>query len=210
MFLWYHVRHNNPVKIHSESITQKDKALANDLNYDGIKFPVDREEISKTETKSNICINVFCYENKLTFPIYNSDQIFENSIDLLLIINAKKSHYVYIKDLDGFTFHKATNKNKKYFSKSCLQCFTSRKILTEHKEVCLRTNGAQSVRLEKGTTDFKNYFKQIPVQFKFYADFECNLIKIESYEGSWSKNIKITFLVVLLTNLFVLMINLVS
>ena len=74
MFLWYHVRHNNPVKIHSESITQKDKALANDLNYDGIKFPVDKEEISKIETTNNICINVFCYENKLTFSFYNSDQ----------------------------------------------------------------------------------------------------------------------------------------
>ena len=133
---------------------------------------------------------MLCYENKLTFPIYNSDQIFESSIDLLLIINAKKSHYAYVKDLDGFTFHKATNKNKKYFCKSFLQCFSSRKILAEHKEVCLRTNSAQSVRLKKGTTDFKNFFKQIPVEFKFYADFEFNLIKIESYEGYCSKNIK--------------------
>ena len=103
----------------------------------------------------------------MTFPIYNSDQIFEISIDFLLIINAKKSHYAYVKDLDGFTFHKATNKNKKYFCKSFLQCFSSRKILAEHKEVCLRTNSAQSVRLEKGTTDFKKFFKQIPVEFKF-------------------------------------------
>ena len=42
------------------------------------------------------------------------------------------------------------------------------------KKVCLSINGAQSVRLEKGTTEFKNYFKQIPVPFKAYADFECN------------------------------------
>ena len=68
--------------------------------------------------------------------------------------------------------------------------------------------GAQSVRFEKGTIDFKNYFKQIPVPFKVYADFECNLENVENYEGSYSKNIKITFLAVLLTNLFVLMKNL--
>ena len=43
-----------------------------------------------------------------------------------------------------------------------------------------------------------------------YADFECNLESVESYEGSYSKNIKITFLAVLFTNLFVLMKNLVS
>ena len=30
---------------------------------------------------------------------------------------------------------------------------------------------AQSVRLEKGTIEFKNHFKQIPVPFKIYADF---------------------------------------
>ena len=68
-----------------------------------------------------------------------------------------------------------------------MQCFSSKNILTEHKKVCLSINGAQSVRFEKGTTKFKNYFKQIPVPFKIYADFECNLESVESYEGSYSK-----------------------
>ena len=83
-------------------------------------------------------------------------------------------------------------------------------MLTKHKEVCLSINGAQSRRLEKGTIEFKNYFKQVPVPFKIHAGFECNLKSVESYEGSYSKNIKITFLVVFLTSLFVLMINLLS
>ena len=67
-------------------------------------------------------------------------------------------------------------------------------MLTEHKEVCLSINVAQSVRLEKGTIESKNRFKQIPVPFKVYADFECNLESVRSYEGSYSKNIKITVL----------------
>ena len=67
--------------------------------------------------KNNICINVFCYENKLTFPVYISDQKVKNSMDLLLIIDENKSHYVYINDFDRFMFHKTKNKNKKYFSK---------------------------------------------------------------------------------------------
>ena len=82
--------------------------------------------------------------------------------------------------------------------------------MTKHKEICLRINGAQSVRLEKGTIEFKNYFKQIPLPFKIYADFECNLKSVESYEGFYSKNIKFIFLVVLLINLFVFMMNLQS
>ena len=108
-------------------------------------------------------------------------------MDFLLIINENKSHYVYIKDFDRFIFHKTKNKNKKQFYKSCFPCFSGKDVLTEHKEVCLSINGTQSVRLEKGTIEFINYFKQIPVLFKIYADFECNLKSAGSYEGVYSK-----------------------
>ena len=129
-------------------------------------------------------------------------------MDLLLLIDENKSHYMYIKDFDKFMIHKTKNENKKYFFKSCLQCFSSKILLTERKGVCLSINEAQSVRLEKGTIEFKNYFKQILVAFKVYVYFECE--RAESYDRSCSKNITITFLVVLLTNLFVLTINLLS
>ena len=131
-------------------------------------------------------------------------------MDLLLLIDDDKSHYVYIKDFDRFMFHKTKNKMKKCFCISCLQCFNSENMLIKHKNDCLSINGKQSVKLEEGIIKFENYFKQIPVPFKIYADFECNLRGVESYEGSYTKNIKITFLVVLLTKLFVLMIALVS
>ena len=145
------------------------------------------KDFSKIETKNNICINVFCYKNKSVFPIYIPDQKFENLMDLLLVTDGYKLYFVYIKDFDRFMFYKMKNKNKKYFSKSCLQFFSSKNVLTEHKKVCLSINGAQSVRLKKGTIEFGNYFKQVPVPFKTYADFECNLKSIESYEGSYRK-----------------------
>ena len=91
------------------------------------------------------------------------------------------------KTYDRFMFHKTKNKNKKQLCKSCLQCFSSKDVFTEHKEVCLSINGAQSVILEKGTIDFKNYFRQIPVPFKVYAGFECDLKSAENYESSFSK-----------------------
>ena len=70
----YFVRHINPVKIHPVRITREDKKLANDLDYDGFEFPVQEKIFSKNETKNNICINVFCYEQGLTFPIYISKE----------------------------------------------------------------------------------------------------------------------------------------
>ena len=40
------------------------------LDYEGIKFPVSRRDYCKIERQNNICVNVFCYGNKLTYPVY--------------------------------------------------------------------------------------------------------------------------------------------
>ena len=106
---------------------------------------------------------------------------------LLPLINNDKSHYVHIKDFDRFIFHKTKNKNKKWFRKSCLQCFSSENILIKHKENFLSINRKQSIKLEKGTTKFKNYSKQILVPFKIYADFKCNLRSVKHNEGSYTE-----------------------
>ena len=172
-----------------EKFKKSTKKFAENLDYSGIEFPVKEKDFKKIEVQNNICINVFCYENEMVFPIYVSDKKFESSIDLLLLINDDKSHYVYIKDFDRFMFHKTKNKNKKLFCRSCLQCFSSKNVLIEYKENCLSINGKQSGKLEEGITKFENYFKQIPVPFKIYVDFECNLRGIECYEGYYTKKI---------------------
>ena len=48
--------------------------MVNDLDYEGIKFPVSKKDYSRIEQKNNICINVFCYENGLTYPVYGSNE----------------------------------------------------------------------------------------------------------------------------------------
>ena len=83
--------------------------------------------------------------------------------------------------------------------------------MIEHNENCLIINGKQSVKLKSGSIGFKNYFKQLPARFKIYADFECILKGVKSSNknnGSYTENIKIIFLAVLLTKIFVSIINL--
>ena len=58
---------------------------------------------------------MFCYENETAFPIHVSNEKFENSMDLLLLINDNKSHYVYIKDFNTFMFDKTKIKIKNGF-----------------------------------------------------------------------------------------------
>ena len=50
-FLWFHVRHINPVKIDPGIITREDKKLFNCLIYDGVEFPVQGKGFSKIEKK---------------------------------------------------------------------------------------------------------------------------------------------------------------
>ena len=73
---------------------------------------MEENDFNKIEVKKNICIDVFGYEDELVFPVYVSYQKFENSMDLLLLIDDNKPHYVYIKDFDRFMFHKIKNKKK--------------------------------------------------------------------------------------------------
>ena len=108
-------------------------------------------------------------------------------MDLLLLIDDNKSHYVYDKDFNRFMFHKTKSNNKKWFCKSCLQFFSRQNILIKHKKGCVSINEMQSVGVEKETIKFQNYFKQIPVPFYIYAEFECNLESTEVYEGSYTK-----------------------
>ena len=186
-FLWCHVRHINPVKEHPGRIKKTDREIGCNLDYDGIEFPVQEKDFNKIEIQNNICINVFGYEHKLVFPVYISDQTFKSLIDLLLLIDDDQSHYVYIKDFNTFMSYKTKNKNKKWFCKSSLQCFSSENVLIKHKKDCLSINGQQSINLEKGIIEFKSYCKQLPVTFKIYADFEFNLKNFKCYEGTYTK-----------------------
>ena len=150
-FLWCHVRHLNCDGVKLCRITKKDKEIAESLNYSGIDFPVSKKDYGKISVLNKININIFCYENKVIFPVYLSEQSLGDSMDLLLVSNGFINHYVYIKDFNRLMFSKTKNKNKKWFCKSCLQCFNSENILRD----CLLINGGQNAKLEKGFIESK-------------------------------------------------------
>ena len=69
-------------------------------------------------------------------------------------------------------FKKTKCNNKKHFCKYCLQYFGSERVMVKYRKKCSEVNRKQSVKLESGAIKFKNYFKQIAVPFKIYADFK--------------------------------------
>ena len=114
-FLWCHIRHLNLVERNPQRITRKDRELVNKNDYEEINFPVSKKNYCRIKMQNKICINVFCYGNKLTYPAFLLDQKFNDNMDFLLISIEFKSHYVYIKDFDRFMFNKTKNRNKNIF-----------------------------------------------------------------------------------------------
>ena len=84
-----------------------------------------------------------------------------------MITDENKSQCVYIKNFNRFMCNKTKNINQKNFCKFCLLCFSSEKVLQEHKKVCLKINGKESVKLKSGSIKFKNHWKKLAVLFKF-------------------------------------------
>ena len=70
---------------------------------------------------------------------------------------------------------------------SCLQSFTTKEILINHRERCLLINETQAVKYETGIIKFKNYEKQIPSPFRAYADIECSIKRMNINKGGYTK-----------------------
>ena len=66
-FLWRHIRHIDPVKIHPERITREDKKLANDLDYDRVEFPVREKGFSKIEKRTIFALTCFVMKRSWIF-----------------------------------------------------------------------------------------------------------------------------------------------
>ena len=121
-FKWCHIRFHNPTNSHPERIKKQDKEIAKTLDYRGINFPMKARDYEVVEERLNINVNVFGYENRV-FLLYASKKSNEQVLNVLLISNEEKSHYVFIKDFNRLMYSRTKHKDRKHFYMSCLQNF---------------------------------------------------------------------------------------
>ena len=186
-FRWCHIRYLNPQGKDPQRIKKSDKHYIKNLDYQGIKFPITIKHINKIEKKNSIRINVFGYEEKQPYPIYISNEKYEDHMELLLITKDENKHYVLIKDFNKFMYQQTKHKERKHFCMHCLQCFSSERVLNNHKENCIIINGKQAINMPKkgeNVLKFNNFHKQLPVPFVIYADFEAITKKVQGCEQS--------------------------
>ena len=190
-FRWCHIRHLNPQNKNPQRIKKVDKQFIENLDYSGIEFPVTTKQYNKIEKQNEININVFGYEYQQPYPIYVSKEKYEDCMNLLLITENEKKHYVLIKDFNKLMYNQTKHKERKHFCMYCLQCFSSERVLTDHKENCIQVNGTQAIKMpdkDNNILKFNNFHKQLPVPFVIYADFEAITEKIHGCQPNNDKS----------------------
>ena len=183
-FMWSILRYLHPKERVNERISDL-KKYENELITKGIIFPMSLKDISKFErlNPSIPGINVFSVdEHNVFYPLRMAEKDCINTIDLFLYEEDGVSHYTLIKNFHRmFRSPKISGKGKLHICKRCFSHFTKPELLQKHIKYC-STNGVVSVRMpEKGLMlYFKNYYKQLPIPFVVYADFECFTIPLNT------------------------------
>ena len=110
---------------------------------------------------------MFGYKNKNRIPLCVSRKVTETTLDLLLISEEEKQHYVWIKDFNRSMFNQNKHQHRQHFCRHCLQCFTSKEIFNKHTSNCIVVNGKQAVRMPKkgSSLQFKDFCKELPAPF---------------------------------------------
>ena len=180
----------------------KYKQYSNQFNFSGIKFPTPIEDIPKVEKIINHGINLFRYDGDKAVPFMTTERRDDKIINLLMLKEGEKQHYVYVTKLDVLISKNKFDEEGKHVSTkmypcpNCLHKFTTQKLMDKHRE-----NGCdlfepqrieypkmkfnkETEKYETPKIYFKNFNNAIKQPVVIYADFETICKKIEHKHNS--------------------------
>ena len=204
-FLWCVIRALNPKEHNAERVDKELMEKENNLNMEGIEYPVSFKDIKKFEKQNpSISITVLGYDEKDIYVLRNSDFMDrEHKIILMLIEENEVKHYCLVKNEQRLLSSQVTKSNRKHhFCLRCLNPFWCQEALSKHQEYC---GEHESVKIElpkEGTIlKFEKYYKGDKVPFIIYADMEalikpmqgCTPDSQNSYTNKYQKHEPISF-----------------
>ena len=183
-FLWCILRYLHPTKINENRLTDL-KQYEFSLNTKGITFPMKVKDITKFERLNPDLpsINVFSNDDYTIYPLRQISKDSKNTIDLFYYEEDGKSHYSLIKNFSRLVRSQITKRTNEpiQICKRCFSHFTTQELLDKHMKYCYNNN-TSFVKMPKPGSNlhFKNYYKQLPIPFCVYADFECITTEMSS------------------------------
>ena len=176
-FLWSILRYLYPKEKDAQYLKDLRKYEFS-LNTKGLTFPLKLKDITKFEKLNPEIpgINVFSNDNMTIYPLRMAEKDCKNTIDLFLHEEDNISHYSLIKNFHRLIKSQLTKSKdgKIFICKRCFTHFTKEELLEKHIKYC-SNNQTVAVKMPKPKSylNFKNYYKQLPIPFVVYADFEC-------------------------------------
>lgn len=167
--------HQNDVARDRERVSNY-KPFENELNFDGIEFPVELSAISKFERQNRRAIFVYhlADDHKSIQPLRMSNMRVPYSERIRLFYY--KEHYMWIKNHERLLSNQTQHKAQKHFCDYCCSSFNSKDNRDAHEQRCMLFDQAQEVKMPAGDKcllRFKSYAKMLKVPFVVYADFEA-------------------------------------
>ena len=152
----------------------------NEFDWEGMSYPVSTKDISKFETRNRIGVNMLALDGRTPY-ICRKGMGYERTVNLMIIEDGEKKHYVAIKSLERLlSMNNIKHKESQHFCNNCLQGCKTAESRDNHYDYC-RSN--ESVRIEMPTRNpivsYSNGQHQFKVPFVMYADFESILEPIE-------------------------------
>lgn len=191
--------------LHSDEVRARNKNKVNDvesyllwkneLNFDGIDFPVRLNQIEKfMQQNEGLAVNVYYFDSEKSriCPLFLALKPVEyRYVNLLYLTKSIEgcededeeetninSHYCWIKNLGALVHPQTTKNNRRIFMcNRCLNHFCSHKKLEQHGILCSSMNdyAIDMPNPREKYVIFKNHKNEIKVPFIIYADTEALL-----------------------------------
>ena len=135
------MEYSHPADHNPKEITKFDTNFAKMLDFKYINFQSHLETLTKLK-KVFHQQSVFGNENTEKHPIYTLKKFCEEkNVDLLLIEEEGKRHYVLNKDFNTFIYDHTLYRGRKHFCCCCIQAFSTQEKLKCKIKGCFKING---------------------------------------------------------------------
>jgi hypothetical protein len=183
-FIWSILAYLHPAENNGDRVKQYEKYI-DELNIEGIEFPITLQDVKKFEKQNNINVNIFEYieESKKLNPIHcskNGEGV--RVIDLMLY----KDHFILIKKLHTFC---KTSADATHLCRNCLSTYKTKDHLINHKQLCEKHSEVRYTFPYDKNFKFDKFHYKIKVPFRIYADFECLNVKDGKAVGKKTNNV---------------------
>ena len=172
-FMWSVLAALHPVDRNTSRISNY-VDFESELNMAGIAMPVALKDVDRFETQNAVSVNVFGYEG-VVYPLRITELRDRSHVNLLLLADGVKRHYVLIKNLSRLIAPRAGHEHTSFPCDYCLHVFCRADLLADHVPHC-KPHGPQRIKMPSGDDTsifFTHEENQLRVPFIVYADFEC-------------------------------------